>query len=755
MINFTNNKTMLWQKDLVLLAVLNVFIFTQGAVLSSIAGIIFLAAFPGVLIQRLLAYRAEFVWERIVHTVALSISFVLFGGLLVNTILPALNIIRPLEQLPVLISFDVLLLLIITLNAFLKKETRIFFDGVSLQNVVVKVAHHMWLFVLPLSAIVGATMLNNGGSNIVSGVAISAVAVFLLYAVTAEKPSRENFITTGLYCSSLALLLVSSMRSSHVLGWDVNAELQVFRLTQTAAYWSMSHMQDAYNACLSITLLPTVFLNFVHLSDEYMYKFLFQFIFALMPLSVYYFVRTFTNARMAVFATAMLIGNAVFSHGMPALIRQEFGFLYFGLVLLVLFSSGIQSRTRTILAIIYGLSIVVSHYSTTYITVFLFASTVALNFGLSFAKKVFPRFFPGHVSRSIRLWYVIFLLAGMLTWGSVITKTANNLSGFIDHSRSNIAESFTYDTWSRAVAQLFTQYPRFENIEQYKNRETAHFRELHLGMTFYDDEHVEQAVITSKTFAQSPGILGPQTKVFAGKVFQMLKLVLNNLFIVVGMILLIYQWYARKFKSSEFILLGASGFFALALILVLPDALTQYNIDRLYFQLLVVWATLSVTAGLFTFLFLPVRTRLITLGTMYVTLMLFYSSFIFSVTGGPAFVSMNNFGSEYEKFYVHDSEVDAAQWLGNRAEAVPIFSNSSGYLRLRSHGNVDPHQIFMTTLPSMIDKDSYVFLTRMSTVSGISTYIFYNEEYAYSAPIDFLNNNKDAIYDSGLAKIFR
>ena len=61
-----------------------------------------------------------------------------------------------------------------------------------------------------------------------------------------------------MFCASLALLFVASMRSWHVVGWDINAELQVFRLTE-AGYWSMSHLQDAYNACLSITLLPTIF----------------------------------------------------------------------------------------------------------------------------------------------------------------------------------------------------------------------------------------------------------------------------------------------------------------------------------------------------------------------------------------------------------------------------------------------------------------------------------------------------------------
>ena len=180
---------MVWQKDIIALAVLNIFILTQIAGLSDIAGIVFLAVFPGLLIQRAMVFKAEHVWERIVHTVALSISFVMFAGLMVNTLLPALNILRPLEQLPVLLSFDVILLFLIAVNAFLKKETKIFLNEISFGDAVQKVLPHLWFLVLPILAIAGATILNNGGTNIVTAVTILSVAAFSLYAVAVDHSS--------------------------------------------------------------------------------------------------------------------------------------------------------------------------------------------------------------------------------------------------------------------------------------------------------------------------------------------------------------------------------------------------------------------------------------------------------------------------------------------------------------------------------------------------------------------------------------
>lgn len=754
MFNFLN-KLMVWQKDIIALAVLNIFILTQIAGLSDIAGIVFLAVFPGLLIQRTMVFKAEHVWERVVHTVALSISFVMFAGLMVNTLLPALNILRPLEQLPVLISFDVILLIFIAVNAFLKRETLLYFEGISFKNVINKVGPHLLFVGLPILAIAGATILNNGGSNLVTMFMVCTVAVFLFLTISTEDPQRESLITSGLYFSALALLFSISMRSSHVIGWDVNGELQVFQMTQSAMQWSMSHFQDAYNACLSITILPTIFSDFTNISNEYIYKFLFQIVFALMPLSIFYLVRVFTNFRIAILSSTMLIGSVVFSHGMPALVRQEFGFLYFGLTLLTLFSSGLNPRLRLILASIYGASIIVSHYSTTYIAVFLFVLTVSLNMILPVLKKRLPYIFSGNVSRSISVWYVIFLAVGAIFWGVVVTGTSNNLTGFIDHSRSNISETFTYDTWSRAFAELFTQYPHFENFDEYKTQETIHFRKSHPDMIFYEDSVANLQSLAPKSFMQYPGLFGTSIKIITTRIFQALKLVLNNLFIIIGMILIIYQWRIGKFQSSEFVIFTASGFAALALILLLPSALAQYNIDRLYFQLLMTWSLLSVVAGLFVLSFLSISIRLRILGGMYVALMIFYTSIIFSFTGGTAMFSLNNFGIDYEKFYVHDSESAAARWMSKKVGDTPIFSSSSGALRLRSQGNIMPNKIFVTTLPSMIDKNSYVFLTHMNVVAGISTYLFYNEEYAYTAPMDFLNKNKDAIYDSGTSKVFR
>ena len=75
---------------------------------------------------------------------------------------------------------------------------------------------------------------------------------------------------------SLALLLMTSLRGWYVTGHDVQTEYLVFELTKQLSRWKVSTFPDAYNACLSITILPTMILRWTRVGDPYVFKVLFQ-----------------------------------------------------------------------------------------------------------------------------------------------------------------------------------------------------------------------------------------------------------------------------------------------------------------------------------------------------------------------------------------------------------------------------------------------------------------------------------------------
>lgn len=745
-------KIALWHKDVLTLIVLNVLVLTSVPAVSDFAGIILFVILPGMLISRLIDLHPKDIWEYLLHVISLSISYLMLGGLLINTFLPFFGVHQPLSLVPVITALNTSLLCFM-LASYLHRAKDSMYEFLS----SFKFQHYIYpiLFaVLPIMAIAGSTILSNGGTNTVTLLTLAIIALFFITAAGFSFTWDDSILVSGLYFSGLSLLLMMSMRSPHVVGFDINHELQVFRLTHQSFLWAMTHMQDTYSACLSITILPTIFSNFIHLPDEYIYKLFFQLIFALFPVGLFYFVRNISNRQYAFLASILLIGQEVFVHEMPALIRQEFGFLYFVLILLVLFSKHISARTRYILLGIYGVSLVVSHYSTTYVAILLLASTFLFNTVLSFLKRLFPSLFRGHISHVIPWQFIVFLIVCTITWLTIITGASSSMQSFVAYSSSNVSETFSYNTLHDAFFQVFSPRSQSQSFEAYISNQVTHFRQIHPELSFYGAGIQNTTNLGQLNFPQQPPHFGFTIKRWAELAFQALKIVINNVSIIFGMLALIYLWYTNKFSSSEFLLLAISGFLTLAIFLVLPNALNQYNIERLYFQLLIVWSTLSVVCFVSVLSFTKRQFQVFATAVMYCVLFLFYTSAIFLYTGGSVLVSLSNYGVDYEKFYPHEGEIYAAQWLGAHQENNLIFSNTPGLNRLEAYGNIDPKNIVTTTFPTIIDKNSYVFTTYINTVSGISTYLYNGEEFAFVAPTQFLNENKDLIYTSGVAQVF-
>ena len=136
---------------------------------------------------------------------------------------------------------------------------------------------------MPLLAIGGANTLNNGGSNWLALSVLGIIAGLFIAAVCLERRLGRHYGAI-IFAIAVSLLLGTSMRGWGITGHDIMQEYQVFQLTASHAAWHMQYYQDAYNACLSITILPTIISRLTGISDPYVYKFAFQLFAALIGL---------------------------------------------------------------------------------------------------------------------------------------------------------------------------------------------------------------------------------------------------------------------------------------------------------------------------------------------------------------------------------------------------------------------------------------------------------------------------------------
>jgi len=254
--------------------------------LRAIFSFIFLTTIPGLLIMLMSKIRKIGFWEYLVYTIGLSIAFLMFAGLAVNWILPWLHITDiPLSLIPLLISFDTFLL-ILGLIAYKRNKDfslKIKFPKLDWLNKVFFVAP----VIFPILSILGAITLNNGGPNYLTMIMLGGIAAYVLFVVFFKKKLNKNIHPWAILMLSISLLLMYSLRTWHILGWDINQEYLVFNLTNSAKHWSPYAFGSVYNSCLSITILPTIIASFTKINNEYIYKLIFPVLFSIVPLMIY------------------------------------------------------------------------------------------------------------------------------------------------------------------------------------------------------------------------------------------------------------------------------------------------------------------------------------------------------------------------------------------------------------------------------------------------------------------------------------
>ena len=219
----------------------------------------------------------------------------------------------------------------------------------------------------PILATLGAIVLNNGGSDILTLILLAAIAIYSLLLVLFRDKIAVDLYPYALFFIGIASLFTTSLRSWYITGHDIEREFYVFQLTNTHHIWKMAFYQDAYNSCLSITILPTVLTNLLSIQDIYIYKVVFQIVFAISPILVFFIIVNYTIPVFAFISAFFFMSFPTFFNDMPMLNRQEIGFLFFGLVLYMMLLSKLSFSMRKILFIVFALGVIVSHYSTNFV----------------------------------------------------------------------------------------------------------------------------------------------------------------------------------------------------------------------------------------------------------------------------------------------------------------------------------------------------------------------------------------------------
>lgn len=721
---------------------------------------LFFVTIPGLLILFMIKDKLRGLWTFLVYSIGISLSFLIFTGLLFNYVGYGLLHSPALDKERLSIFYFIIISLLITISYIKSKN-------LSLRVDLTKVNFYKLLFygypvLILLISTLGTIFLNNTGNNILTLAALFGIVISLLVTILFYQKVNENFLPYSIYFYGLSILLMLSLRSLYVSGWDIQSEFHVFQLTKNLGYWSPNNADYAYNACLSITLLPTIISRLTSFPDDYIFKLLYQLLFAIAPLVVFLNFKKFAHSIIAYFAVVYIIAQPLFIQPMTALMRQEIAFIFFILMIFTLFNKELKTKIRVPLFLLFGLSMVVSHYSTTYIAIIILFSTYVLISIFRISEKItiisyiYRKLKISHAN--IRYEYfltpisLLLLFLSTMFWYGYINNQLGSVKNAIVDSVSQMNDLFRTESLNneslQALPILGSSKTSQSNLEIYTKDALSNIGDTY--NLYPKSSYASSNVIPITSTSVSPIFLSPfNNYIFVG--FDVLKQIFK-FSVILGPFFLFIKFFKDDTFPREYIAYCIISVFLVIFMTISPSIGLLYNLSRLYLQLLFYIALPAIL--LVTFVLLPTKKYSIIIVCVMITLLFGYlTSIPNQLLGGEASMYLNNFGTDYDKFYVHKDELVSAQWMEeNVSNKSTVFADREADLRIYRIGD---RSINFNILPALIYRDAYVYGSYGNIVDGRAIIHDQGRDFMFSFPTEFLNNNKSLIYSNGGSEIFR
>lgn len=670
---------------------------------------------------------------RMPYAFGIALLTLIVGGLALDTVLPWAGVDRPLAPAPLAVAW-------LGLNLGLlhwKRDVPLAQPG-QLRAQLRRVLDAQFVLAPTLAAaslllsVLGAIRLNNGANGFVAVAAVVTGGAALLALLGARKvrPWSDDAWVLGLVAAGL--LLATSLRGWYVTGHDIQAEFLAFRLTDGAQNWDMSSLPSAYNACLSVTILPTVLAQATGLSGHVVFTVLLQLVFATVPVLTYLFARRFIPRRLAVAAAILTIAFPTFFTDMPYLVRQEIAFFFLALMLLAATEYSRTTRASRVLVFTFGLGVVLSHYSTTYV---LLMALVAAFLGMSVFRGDGPKVLV-HPLMIAALVVTTLVWAGPVTGtgghaGEVFTETFKAITGQAEGGPSSSDTSY----WLLSGDETT---PR-ERMDSYVDA-TLDYRAGEIPP--------ELQVVPNP----GPDVTEPELQAAAATPVKLAAALVMQAFLFLGLV-----WLLRRRKESGFprevVFLVWGSMAALGLIVTVPNLSVDYGVLRAFQQTLLVVAPV-MAMGLWMGTAFVLRKPVLAAAVSAIVPV----ALLLVLAGTQQRIALENAGTYFDRFYVTDSSMKGIEWLGetDRAdrENERIIANRNVNVRLLGLSD-NRAPVSDRLFPTMLSRDAYVFVDGQILDQGESTVFWTGDLLTYTYPVDVLDRKLDLLYDAPQARVYR
>lgn len=694
-----------WFSLLVLMVLfVNLIMFLDMPFLRQIFAFLYFTIIPGFLILQIVKLNKIDFLKKIVLSVGLSIAFLMFFGLLINQVYLVSGYFKPLSTPSLAISFTVILL-ILSFTAY--KRNKDDFTLSDILNIRTDMGESQLIsplfipILFPFLAVFGTYLMNTTADNTVLMIMLFLIPIYIVSIIWLRNKIHRATYPVAIYTIALALLLMHGLTSNYLNGRDVHMEYYAFRVVASNLHWSISNFHHVLTACLSTSLLPAIYWSLLDIDKLYVYKVIYQGIWAVTPLVCYVLFKKYVGELYAFLASLFFIFQMSFIFDLQSAMRTELAILFFALAMMVFFDNEIDKLNKKILFLIFMFSGVVSHYSVSYIFFFLMLSL--------WMTSVFVKKFSKIKFRYDISWTIIALFfSTIVLWYCQITHIAFIQGvGFLRETFMNLGKFFVEDIRAQGTYTFSS-----ENLET--------------------PAHAISFIVLWTTF------------IFIGiGVFDSIK---------------VYCHKKTSFEIEYLIMALISGG-TLVAFLILPYVSEGYGNTRVYQQLLVILAIGFVMGGRALGRYIHRQNYDLVIIMIILISQFFCASFVIhQIFGVPYSEDLNRAGNRYGEYYIHNQEVISTEWLNmynTNNLVICIDKASNSRLLMGCEVGRTPNVDSRFFRENKTINGEYIYLRNENVANRTVRVGSYFKDVAPLSDYSYLFRGKSKIYNNGGSEIWK
>lgn len=592
-----------------------------------------------------------------------------------------------------------------------------------------------WYYTLGLGAcalIVAIVSARLGIPYLAYGVVACTIAAMVLCAWGKLDARTTPYLV---FLLGLAFLYQSTLISNGLIGTDIHTEYYLYNAALDG--WDIGY-PHAYNTAIGTTVIAPFLTNWLGVPGYWIYKAVFPFFFAFVPLLLYLVYRREFSADVAFLASVLFITVPTYLLEMIGLPRQMLGeiMLAFGVFLIV-----VQPWRKRYLFPVLAITLLggyLFHYVMGAVILMMSVGCAAI---LAFIRFWGRRLSFAAVKISVvglMVAVVVAALGGFSYYsqvaGGVVTSSLSGSAIWIVYRVAPFLDPHAPDTWVPPTSNAEIIPPTGENTEPATSANGA-------GGYFYRQEPLVRAAL-GLDFAEAT---------LVGKLFRVFQYMIQAL-LLAGCVWLLVK---RKRFSPEYISLAVVAILLLGACVLLPRFSNIINATRFYHIAMFMLAPLAVAGGLLLFRNLK---RVVLL--ILIPYVLFTTGVVFELAketdigsvNAPYSIALSNHRIGAVAEYT-DSDKAVADWIvGNDIE--PILTDINGMLLLSQQK--DPYAYihrstrtgrYYTVQPvgesdpigmnvSELDR-GWGFLPRDTMLLANGTYVFLTEQSMRTGTVTF------------------